>query len=64
MSGGKECFVVEANRVMSRDAPECLGEIIELPDGRKMQIKGVERFLPNAPIRIGERIGLWVERIN
>ncbi len=30
-------------------------------DGKKYKIKGIECFQHGGPIRIGEKIGLWVE---
>ena len=47
------------DRVLSRDYPECVGELVVL-DNRVWRIVAVERFMPFRPIRKGEPIGLAV----
>jgi hypothetical protein len=52
-------YTVYADREMSRDKPDILGERV-LIDGTEATVTGVERHLPTHPIRQGEIISLLI----
>lgn len=57
IQGRGTVYATVADRQMDRDHPDVLGETV-LIDDKPMVVKGVERFLPMSPIRVGESIGL------
>lgn len=61
VSGRGRVIPCESPIVAPRDAgcTEAYGPIIEI-DGVRYPVRGIERFMPNRPIRVGEKIGILV----